>query len=75
MPINYHVDDISLAPIKKDISNYSWKTFQSDSFAAISVALLTVPQAMAYALLAGLPLSCGLFAAIYSAILAALFFS
>lgn len=49
------------------------ETFRQDALAAISVALLTVPQSMAYALLAGLPLTSGLFAAIYSSILASLF--
>lgn len=75
MVFQYYSDDISLNPLKKDIYNYSWATFNQDAFAAFSVALLTIPQAMAYALLAGLPLSCGLFASIYSAIIAALFCS
>src|ERR1700722_19988430 len=66
-------DDISLLSFKKDLKGYSWGTFRQDATAAVSVALLTVPQAMAYALLAGLPLSAGLFAAIYSSIIAALF--
>ena len=73
MSVNYHIDEISLTPLKKDLFNYSWGTLHRDAMAAISVAMLTVPQAMAYALLAGLPLSCGLFASIYSSILAALF--
>lgn len=73
MLINYQVDDISLAPLDKDISNYSWTNFRSDALAGIYVALIALPQAMAAALLAGLPLSCGLYAAIYSVIIAALF--
>ncbi len=68
-----HSDDISLLPFKDDLSNYSWGVFRQDAIAALSVALLTVPQAMAYALLAGLPLSAGLFAAIYASMLAAFF--
>lgn len=66
-------DDISLAQLKKDIEGYSWATFRQDALSGASVALLTLPQAMAYALLAGLPLSCGIFATIYSAIIAACF--
>lgn len=66
-------DEISLSPLRKEIFNYSWATFRKDACSGISVALITVPQAMAYALLAGLPLTCGLFAAIYSSIIAALF--
>lgn len=68
-----HADDISLLSFKKELEGYSWDTFRQDFSAAISVALLTVPQAMAYALLAGLPLTAGLFAAIYSSIVASLF--
>lgn len=66
-------DDISLFSFKRELEGYSWETFRQDATAALSVALLTVPQAMAYALLAGLPLTTGLFAAIYSALMAAIF--
>lgn len=66
-------DDISLFSFKKEMEGYSWNSFRLDLSAAVSVALLTVPQAMAYALLAGLPLTAGLFAAIYSSIIACLF--
>jgi sulfate permease, SulP family len=72
MNTNHTSDEISLAAFKREVLGYSWETFRSDAFAALTVALLTLPQAMAAALLAGLPLSCGLFAAIYSAILASL---
>lgn len=73
MAVNYHLDDISLLSFRKELSGYSLEKLRQDATAALSVALLTVPQAMAYALLAGLPLTCGLFAAIYSSMLAALF--
>lgn len=73
MTINYQVDDISFAPFKKEIAGYTSDTFKQDLLAALSVALLTIPQAMAYALLAGLPLSCGLFASIFSSLIAAVF--
>lgn len=73
MTIQYQTDELTLTPFKKELEAYSWETFRSDAFAAMTVALLTVPQAMAYALLAGLPLSCGIFAAIYSSLIAALF--
>lgn len=73
MTINYCADDISFLSLKKELSAYSWDVFKKDLSAAVSVALLTVPQAMAYALLAGLPLTSGLFAAIYSSIIAAMF--
>lgn len=66
MTIHYQFDEISFTPFKKEAAGYSWSFFKQDAFAALSVALLTIPQAMAYALLAGLPVSCGLFAAIFA---------
>lgn len=72
MSINYTTDDISFAALKREIFSYSLETFRHDIIAALTIALLTLPQAMAAALLAGLPLSCGLFAAIYSSIMASL---
>ncbi|MBA3721300.1 MAG: SulP family inorganic anion transporter [Parachlamydiaceae bacterium] len=66
-------DDISLTYFKKDFEKYSWKSLSHDAAAGLSVAMLTLPQAMAYALVAGLPISCGLFAAIFSSIIVAIF--
>ena len=66
-------DDISLLPFRRDFEKYSWKYFRRDVTAGLSVAMLTVPQAMAYALVAGLPISCGLFSAIFSSLIVALF--
>lgn len=71
--VNYHLDDISLLSFKKDLKGYSQATLRQDLAAGFSVALLTLPQAIGYSLLAGLPLYCGLFAAIYASIIAALF--
>jgi SulP family sulfate permease len=73
MAINYQYDEISLFSIKSDLEGYSKETLRRDLSAAFSVAMMTFPQAMAYALIAGLPLSCGLFAAIFSTIIAATF--
>lgn len=74
MAINsYQPDEISLLSIRGDLKHYSWKTLKQDASAGLSVAFLTVPQAMAYALVAGMPLSCGIFAAIFSAIIATVF--
>lgn len=68
-----HIDDISLVYFKKDFDKYSWSAFYQDLTAGLSVAMLTVPQAMAYSLVAGLPLFCGLLAAIFSAAIVAIF--
>lgn len=73
MHLNYPADEISLDGLKRDVRGYNTTFFRQDLLAGFSVALLTLPQAMAYALLAGLPLSSGIFAAIYSSIIAALF--
>lgn len=72
MVINHTSDDISFFAFKREIFGYSWDIFRADAMAALTVALITLPQAMAAALLAGLPLSSGLFAAIYSSMLASL---
>ena len=66
-------DEISFFPFKKDLKGYTKATLKADAYAAITVAMLTLPQAMAYALLAGLPISAGIFAAIYSSLIATLF--
>lgn len=66
-------DDISLRGLSRDLRKTTWESLRSDMFSGITVAMLAVPQAMAYALVAGLPMSCGLFAAIFSSIITALF--
>jgi sulfate permease, SulP family len=66
-------DDISLRGLTRDLRKSTWESIRADLFAGLTVAMLTVPQAMAYALVAGLPISCGLFAAIFSTIITALF--
>lgn len=69
----HYFDDISFAPFKRELKGYSVSSLGKDLFAGVSVALLTLPQAMAFALVAGLPLSTGLFAAIFSCLIGALF--
>lgn len=46
----------------EDIKNYSRQTFLADSIAGLTVAIILIPQGMAYALLAGLPPIYGLYA-------------
>ncbi len=64
---------ISLMPFKKDIKRYKPKYFKDDIIAALSVALLTIPQSIAYSLLANLPPQAGIFAAIFGSIFTGLF--
>jgi len=66
-------DDISLTYFKKDFERYSWGSLRSDMIAGLAVSMLTLPQSLAYALVAGLPVSTGLYAAIFSAIVVAFF--
>ena len=62
---------ISFFPIKDELQGYGLRFFRDDAFAALAVALMTIPQSIAYSLLAGLPPSAGLFSAIFGTILTA----
>ncbi|HXF28533.1 MAG TPA: SulP family inorganic anion transporter [Chlamydiales bacterium] len=66
------VDEISLRPLKKDIARYSWATFRHDMWAGLTVALLSIPQALAYSLVLGLPPYCGIMATIFGTAICAL---
>lgn len=65
--------DITLSPLIDDITGSTWETLRRDLIAGFAVALLTLPQAMAYALMAGLPIACGLFAAVFATCITSLF--
>lgn len=73
MRMNDYFDDISLLNFKKDLQGYRWNTAKQDLLAGFNVALMTVPQAIAYAILAGIPLVCSLLASIFSSAFASLF--
>jgi len=66
---------VSLSPLKQDFCNYRWSFLRDDCYAALAVALLTIPQSIAYSLLAGLPPTAGLFSAIFGTIFTAAFSS
>ncbi len=66
-------DELSLKAFQKDFERYSWNALRSDLIAGLAVAMLTLPQALAYSLVAGLPVSTGLYASIFSAIIVAFF--
>lgn len=65
-------DELSFTHLFHELRGYNFDFFKKDLFAGIQVSLLTIPQAMAYALVAGLPLSAGLLAAIFSTLIGAL---
>ncbi len=64
---------VSLSPFKQEISSYRWSFLRDDCYAALAVALLTIPQSIAYSLLAGLPPTAGLFSAVFGTIFTAAF--
>ena len=59
-------------PILTWLPNYSGSTFKSDFIAGITVSFLLIPQGMAYALIAGLPLYYGLLASGIAALIGGL---
>lgn len=64
---------LDVLPISKDILRYRSEYFLPDVFSGLNVALLVFPQAMVYALLAGLPVEYGLYGAIVATVISALF--
>ena len=49
-------------PLARSLSTYSRVSLRSDAIAGVTVAALALPSAMAYAQLAGVPISAGLYA-------------
>ena len=62
-------------PIFKTIRGYKSEWFRRDLIAGTTVAAIAIPQAMAYAQLAGAPLISGLYAALVAMLIFALFSS
>ena len=62
-----------LLPILESLPGYGGRQCKSDLFAGLTVALVLIPQSMAYAQLAGLPAYYGLYAAFLPPTIAALF--
>jgi SulP family sulfate permease len=60
-------------PLWQKMRRYRLPQVQADLRAAFTVALLALPQSMTYALIAGLPPSVGLFAAIFGTIFTSTF--
>lgn len=59
--------------MKLTFSNISGETFKADLIAGTTVALVLVPQSLAYAQLAGLPVTFGLYASLLPPVIAAFF--
>jgi SulP family sulfate permease len=60
-------------PFVEWFRDYSWTKLRTDLFAGLTVALVLIPQSMAYAQLAGLPAYYGLYAAFLPPLIASLF--
>lgn len=60
-------------PILDWLQDYTSETFVRDALAAVIVTLMLVPQALAYAMLAGLPAEVGLYASMIPLVVYALF--
>ncbi|HSX10620.1 MAG TPA: SulP family inorganic anion transporter [Chlamydiales bacterium] len=66
-----HQRAISFTPYAEEWKEYNLSYLRNDVWAALAVALMTIPQSIAYSLLAGLPPTAGLFSAIFGTIFAA----
>ena len=64
----FRASGLRLFPLKDVLKNYSFAKAKADSRAAVNVALLEFPQAMAYALIAGLPVQLGIYCSALSSI-------
>jgi SulP family sulfate permease len=70
--IMHHPQLADFFPFFSWIRGYGGRYFKADLGAGLTVAVVAVPQCMAYALIAGLPLQYGLYAAIVPAIIGSL---
>ena len=68
--MQFQIDDI--APFLPWMRRYSRRHFRADLFAGLTVAVVALPQSMAYALIAGLPVQFGLYASIVPTIIGCL---
>lgn len=55
-------------PIRKWLKGYSFSTLRADARAGLNVSLLDIPQAMAYASMAGLPPQAGIYSSAVSSV-------
>jgi len=64
---------LDLIPLRKTLRGYNGTFLAGDARAAVNVALLAFPQGMAYAVIAGLPLSYGIFGSAIASIVGMFF--
>ena len=68
--MHVHLDDF--VPFVSWIRGYGKRYIKADLFAGLTVAVVAIPQSMAYALIAGLPVQYGLYASIVPTIVGCL---
>lgn len=73
MPTNILIKMFKHVPLKDTLNSYTKHTLNSDIVAGIITAILLIPQGMAYALLAGLPVEIGIYSSLLPAILYVVF--
>ncbi len=64
---------LDFAPLTRTAEKYSWGKFGFDFRAGLNIALLGFPQGMAYAMIAGLPVAYGIYAAAIATMVGAVF--
>ena len=64
---------VKILPFLGWFRGYRWDAFQRDALSGLTVALVLIPQSMAYAQLAGMPAYYGLYASFLPPMMAALF--
>ncbi len=70
MPMYVHIEDI--VPFIPWLRRYNRHYLKADLFAGLTVAVVALPQSMAYAIIAGLPVQYGLYASIVPTIIGCL---
>jgi SulP family sulfate permease len=70
MYINVHIEDV--VPFIPWLRRYNRHYLKADLFAGLTVAVVALPQSMAYAIIAGLPVEYGLYASIVPTIIGCL---
>ena len=63
-------NNLELSPLARSLKGYNEKSLFADAKAGLNVALLALPQGMAYAVIAGLPVKYGLYCSAVAAIAA-----
>ena len=51
-------------PVWRELRKYSWAKLRADAFAAAMVAIVTIPQALGFALVVGIPVQAVLITAV-----------